>query len=82
MAEDGRPAIASGRGGTDGPPVAKLTLSEALQTLVDAGELSEGSPDYMIAQKVVREGEGALSGEERAVWDSGVRGRLAPGPAR
>lgn len=55
-------------------PRANLQLSEILHGLVDSGEISEGSPDYMLAQKVVREGFDALSAEEQAAF----RGRVEP----
>ena len=45
-----------------------LILSEALLNLVDRGELPEGSDAYLAAQKVVREGEAALSSEGSRLW--------------
>jgi hypothetical protein len=65
-------------------PPANLQLSEILQSLVDQGEISEGSPDYLLAQKVVREGFAALSPEEQARFRSRFEPRLgaAPGEAR
>ena len=41
-----------------------LVLSEALLTLVDSGELREGADAYLAAQKVISDGEAALSTEE------------------
>ena len=54
-----------------------LILSEALFTLVDQGEMSEGSEAYRVAQKVVRDGEAALDPAEREVWEAAVKPLLA-----
>ena len=56
-----------------------LVLSEALLALVDSGELREGSASYLAAQKVVREGEAALSEEETRLWREDVKPRLGDG---
>lgn len=53
-----------------------LILSEALQTLVDNGQLSEGSDAYLAAQKVVRDGEGSLDPQEKQLFEQKVRPRL------
>ena len=50
-----------------------LVLSEALNTLVEEGTLSEGSREYLIAQKVVRDGTSSLSDEEKRIFDEAVR---------
>ena len=60
-------------------PVPNLQLSEILQNLVDCGELGEGSDDYRLAQKVVREGFEALSIEEQVAFRDRVEPRLAGG---
>lgn len=49
-------------------PAANLQLSEILQATVDQGELTEGSPDYLLAQRVVREGFTALGADEQAAF--------------
>ena len=59
-------------------PPANLQLSEILQALVDEGEISEGSADYRLAQKVVREGFEALSPEEQARFRGRFEPRLRP----
>jgi hypothetical protein len=56
-----------------------LTLSEALLTLVDRGELQEGSEAYLAAQKVVSDGEAALSPEESQIWQDEVLPKLGDG---
>ncbi|PIP01131.1 hypothetical protein KL86PLE_130364 [uncultured Pleomorphomonas sp.] len=53
-----------------------LVLSEALLVLVDRGDLREGSDAYLAAQKVVSEGEAALSDEERRLWREEVLPKL------
>jgi len=49
-------------------PRANLQLSEILQAMVDQGELTEGSPDYLLSQRVVREGFTALGADEQAAF--------------
>ncbi|PKR90671.1 hypothetical protein CXZ10_04735 [Pleomorphomonas diazotrophica] len=56
-----------------------LLLSEALLTLVDNGELREGSDAYLAAQKVISEGEAALSDEEERLWREEVVPKLGDG---
>ena len=56
-----------------------LILSEALLTLVDQGELQEGSDAYLAAQKVVSHGEAALSEEEERLWREEVAPKLGDG---
>lgn len=56
-----------------------LILSEALLTLVDRGELREGSDAYLAAQKVVRDGEAALSDRETRLWREEVVPKLGDG---
>jgi len=58
------------------PEQPSLILSEALLNLVDRGELPEGSDAYLVAQKVVREGEAALPSEEAHLWRQEVVPRL------
>ena len=53
-----------------------LVLSEALNTLVEEGTLSVGSREYLIAQKVVRDGTSSLSDEEQRIFDEAVRPHL------
>lgn len=53
-------------------PKANLQLSEILYGLVDRGEISEGSPDYLLAQKVVREGFHALEPNEQEAFRTRV----------
>lgn len=53
-------------------PIANLQMSEILQTLVDSGELSEGSSEYLLAQKVVREGFEALAADEQVAFRTKV----------
>ena len=61
------------------PERSNLVLSEALLTLVDRGELREGSKAYLAAQKVVSEGEIALSVEEARLWREEVVPKLGDG---
>ena len=56
-----------------------LILSEALHTLVEEGSVSEGSREYMVAQKVVRDGRSSLNDEERRLFDERVIPLLGEG---
>lgn len=56
-----------------------LVLSEALLTLIDRGELHEGSDAYLAAQKVVSEGQAGLTPEERQLWQDEVLPKLGDG---
>jgi hypothetical protein len=53
-----------------------LVLSEALRTLVDEGTLSEGSEDYLVGQKAVRDGVASLDPAELRVFDERIRPHL------
>lgn len=53
-----------------------LVLSEALTTMVEEGTISEGSREYLIAQKVVRDGTSSLTDEEKRIFDQTVRPHL------
>lgn len=61
------------------PEQSNLLLSEALLALVDSGELREGSDAYLAAQRVVSEGEAALSDDEERLWREEVLPKLGEG---
>lgn len=63
-------------------PRANLQLSEILHGLVDRREISEGSPDYLLAQKVVREGFNALEPNEQEAFRTRVEPLLDKAPGR
>ena len=56
-----------------------LVLSEALLTLVEREELQEGSDAYLAAQKVVSDGQAALSDKEARLWREEVLPKLGKG---
>lgn len=58
------------------PEQPNLVLCEALLTLVDGGELRKGSDAHLAAQKVISDGEAALSTEEKRLWREEVKPKL------